>query len=159
MYEDIDLYFMRARYYKPGIGRFLTEDPVWNSNLFNYCYNNPILNTDTNGENPTKQMSLGESLLYTLKDKPLKNTVASFKPTGRDNLCLTNQITYPNGVKEIRGCDIVKPFIINYYNNKISLLEDIINFRFKKVFMEKFETKLISSILPWYGTLKEFSTK
>jgi len=49
MYEDADLYFMRARYYKPGIGRFMSEDPVWGVNLFGYVENNTLMNIDPNG--------------------------------------------------------------------------------------------------------------
>jgi len=49
MYENSDLYFMRARYYKPAIGRFMSEDPVWAVNLFTYSDNNPILYLDPKG--------------------------------------------------------------------------------------------------------------
>ncbi len=41
-YEDSDLYFMHARYYDPTIGRFLSEDPVWSTNLYPYADNNPL---------------------------------------------------------------------------------------------------------------------
>lgn len=50
MYEDSLLYFMRARYYRPDIGRFLSEDPVWNTNLFVYGKNNPIVKIDPAGQ-------------------------------------------------------------------------------------------------------------
>ena len=49
-YEDEDLYFMRARYYNPDVGRFLTEDPVWATNLYPYAGNNPVMNVDPSGE-------------------------------------------------------------------------------------------------------------
>jgi|GEM_PF-1034439 len=52
MYEDSLLYFMRARYYNPELGRFLGEDPVWATNLFAYCENNPVNKIDINGETP-----------------------------------------------------------------------------------------------------------
>lgn len=42
MYEDSNLYFMHARYYSPKIGRFLSEDPIWNVNLYSYANNNPL---------------------------------------------------------------------------------------------------------------------
>lgn len=50
MYEDDALTFIRARYYDPEIGRFLSEDPIWNSNLYPYAANNPVMGIDPNGE-------------------------------------------------------------------------------------------------------------
>jgi RHS repeat-associated protein len=50
MADDSVLYFMRARYYNPVLGRFISEDPVWNSNLYNYVNGNPIIMIDPNGE-------------------------------------------------------------------------------------------------------------
>ena len=49
MYEDSSLVFMRARYYDNSIGRFLSEDPVWGTNLYPYADNNPIMNIDSPG--------------------------------------------------------------------------------------------------------------
>ena len=50
MYETEDLYFVRARYYDPTIGRFLSEDPIWRStNSYSYVGNNPIVDIDPSG--------------------------------------------------------------------------------------------------------------
>ncbi|MBC8526842.1 MAG: RHS repeat protein [Candidatus Cloacimonetes bacterium] len=49
MYEDNGLYFMRARYYNPQIGRFISEDPIWDFNLYAYGGNNPIIKIDPLG--------------------------------------------------------------------------------------------------------------
>lgn len=49
MYEAEAIQFMRARYYDPSIGRFLSEDPVWSTNLYPYADNNPINKYDLNG--------------------------------------------------------------------------------------------------------------
>ena len=50
---------MRARYYDPTIGRFITEDSYWGKdsdplslNLHTYCYNDPINLIDPDGNSP-----------------------------------------------------------------------------------------------------------
>lgn len=51
-----NLLYLRARYYDPTIGRFLSRDPVagftantQNLNQYTYCYNNPVGLTDPSG--------------------------------------------------------------------------------------------------------------
>ncbi len=48
-YESKDLMFMRARYYQPSVGRFLSEDPIWAVNLYPYADNNPVMFGDYSG--------------------------------------------------------------------------------------------------------------
>lgn len=46
-------YYMRARYYDPGVGRFISEDPIGfgggDVNLYAYVANNPIMGIDPSG--------------------------------------------------------------------------------------------------------------
>jgi len=51
---ETGLYFLRARYYDPSIGRFLTVDPLRgsmtiNSNPYQYAFANPVRYTDPSG--------------------------------------------------------------------------------------------------------------
>lgn len=57
--EETGLYYQRAGYYDPALGRFLNEDAVegqinnpLSMNLYTYCYNNPLLYTDSTGNTP-----------------------------------------------------------------------------------------------------------
>jgi len=50
MYLTDHQYYMRARHYDPTIGRFLSEDPIWSTNLYPYTDNNPIMGIDPEGE-------------------------------------------------------------------------------------------------------------
>ncbi len=56
---DIELYYLQSRYYSAEIGRFIntddtqiaiaTQGEILGANLFAYCNNNPIVNTDRTG--------------------------------------------------------------------------------------------------------------
>ena len=45
------LYYLRARYYNTGIGRFTQEDVIYNDglNLYAYCSSNPVMYADPSG--------------------------------------------------------------------------------------------------------------
>ena len=45
------LYYLRARYYKTGNGRFTQEDVIYNDglNLYAYCSSNPVMYSDPSG--------------------------------------------------------------------------------------------------------------
>jgi RHS repeat-associated protein len=45
-------YYLRNRYYTPGLGRFLNSDDIIKDNTFGYCYNNPVNITDSTGRDP-----------------------------------------------------------------------------------------------------------
>jgi len=50
---DTGLYYYRARYYNPYIGRFLQTDPAGDApNLYSYCRNNPLYWVDHSGLAP-----------------------------------------------------------------------------------------------------------
>ncbi len=50
---ETGLAYHRARYYDPGMGRFLSPDPIWTAddiNLYRYVANSPVMYTDRNGK-------------------------------------------------------------------------------------------------------------
>lgn len=49
--ELTGLYYLRARYYAPNIGRFTQEDVIYNDglNLYEYCNSNPVMYSDPSG--------------------------------------------------------------------------------------------------------------
>ena len=51
--DNTGLIYMRARYYDPAIGRFISEDPGRNGvNWYAYCTNNPVNLVDPDGRAP-----------------------------------------------------------------------------------------------------------
>ena len=55
--EETGLVYMRARYYAPSIGRFISRDPLWGNvyhpqslNRYVYTQNNPVNVVDPSGE-------------------------------------------------------------------------------------------------------------
>src|SRR5262249_2849575 len=50
---EIDLYFVRARYYDYATGRWVNEDPIGyrsgDTNLYRYVFNNPLNGVDPSG--------------------------------------------------------------------------------------------------------------
>lgn len=76
--DETSLYYYRARYYSPEIGRFLQVDPVGYDdcvNLYQYCLNNPVVYVDPSG---TWQVTLGVGI-------GLGARVSSGKNSGRWN--------------------------------------------------------------------------
>ena len=55
---ELDMIYLRNRYYSPGIGRFITEDPARDDvNWYAYCKNNPVMFVDPSGERGIKVAS------------------------------------------------------------------------------------------------------
>ncbi|GAB5417015.1 MAG: hypothetical protein Crog4KO_18820 [Crocinitomicaceae bacterium] len=48
---QIGHYNIKARHYDANIGRFLSEDPIWSTNLYPYSENNPMSKIDPDGRN------------------------------------------------------------------------------------------------------------
>ena len=59
--EETGLIYLRARYYDPGLGRFISEDPVRDGgNWYAYCAGNPVMKVDPSGLAPGDHFSTPE---------------------------------------------------------------------------------------------------
>jgi RHS repeat-associated protein len=72
--SELDLIYMRARYYDPELGRFISKDPIkpiillpYSLNRYQYAANNPVLLVD-----PTGGQALASSLLLGVGPNILK---------------------------------------------------------------------------------------
>jgi RHS repeat-associated protein len=88
--DESGLVYMRARYYEPSSGRFVSEDPARDgANWFTYARNNPVKFADSSGRSPilvigaiiigSIMLALGhhvgkEAALYVIRKEALKHT-------------------------------------------------------------------------------------
>ena len=85
MYGDpiSGLYYARNRYYHPGMGRFISEDPIGlagGANLYAYCHNDPINFSDPSGLSPYFGMEFDKEGV----EEGLKTGVAAVATAGSD---------------------------------------------------------------------------
>jgi RHS repeat-associated protein len=70
MAEPNGFYYMKARYYDPNVGRFVSEDPAGfgggDVNLMAYVQNNPVMKIDPSGLSSLKNFLNDTSLVFGL---------------------------------------------------------------------------------------------
>lgn len=113
--QETGLYYLKARYYDPKMGRFLNEDPYWNNqntifednqnndpvsnnqaimqstNLYTYCMNNSLLFIDPSGEDAIYMVDsngaagAGHGALA-IQDSDGKWWIMSYQPVGTNSI-------------------------------------------------------------------------
>jgi RHS repeat-associated protein len=89
--SETGLYYYRAKYYDPELGRFISEDPIGlegGINLYAYVGNNPVNNRDPSGL--YQQAADGDTIPI-----PLEGLVVTGKRQGGDVTVITFQ-SFPN---------------------------------------------------------------
>jgi RHS repeat-associated protein len=79
--QENGLYYMRARYYDPALGRWVSEDPIGiegGANLFGYSENDPVNRRDPSGLDPGCQPGQG----VCLPEIPVVGRWDPFRPGG-----------------------------------------------------------------------------
>jgi RHS repeat-associated protein len=81
-----DLVYMRERYYDPTLMRFLTQDPVWHRNLYNYAGNEPMNRVDPSGRSWIKKslQTINDVASIAVESKFVKNAFGSLASNASD---------------------------------------------------------------------------
>jgi len=88
--DESGLIYMRARYYEPSTGRFVSEDPAMDgSNWFNYSKDNPISYFDSTGKGPEMEIEL--ILLRTMRLLRKANTYRHLMMAGETGIRMLSQ--------------------------------------------------------------------
>ena len=94
--KSSNTYYLRARYYNPAIGRFITEDSIRGKatdplslNLYIYCANNPIIFWD-----PSGHMSVLEIEQLNQYDKRETPELAEYENIFIDSLLADDEFAY-----------------------------------------------------------------
>jgi RHS repeat-associated protein len=78
--SEIGVYYVRARYYNPAVGRFLSQDPIGfsarDNNLYRYVFNGPANGTDPTGLDNFWVLEPWQTLLdiFSSNDRPAETT-------------------------------------------------------------------------------------
>ncbi len=72
--KETETYYLRARYYNPSVGRFITEDSYLGKledplslNLYTYAYNNPVMYIDPSGHFPYHGRTKDDVIFYPIR--------------------------------------------------------------------------------------------
>jgi RHS repeat-associated protein len=123
---ETGLYYYRARYYDPAIGRFTSEDPsefADGLNLYRYVHNNPALYSDPTGLtsyqgfNPTDLAQM-QAAVQKVKDKLNSGCSSCAGPEKNKLLNALENATFVFNSK-LKGCGYVGP--IDYLKHRAQI--------------------------------------
>ncbi len=97
------LYYLRARYYDPSVGRFISRDPFWgwvrtpkSLQGFPYAYNNPANRTDRSGLSSLGSTSVFTASIVTSASNAFGRTRDTVAGLFHDFLCGVGSILQPD---------------------------------------------------------------
>ena len=94
------MYYLRARFYNPVIGRFIQEDTYYGDglNLYTYCHNNPVRYVDPSGHASGFCNDKNECINYLMQNENLSESdaIKRYEQIRNQHLELT-----PNQVREV----------------------------------------------------------
>ena len=116
------LYYLQSRYYNPEWGRFLNTDDTaimltktddaFSANMYLYCNNNPVNNTDAFGRNPDKLI------------KDLVSLITIYMKMYKYSSCVDEKGNHPYmAITKLKSEEL---WYLNIYCNKENFLNDII---------------------------------
>ena len=123
--KEIEEIYLRARYYQPAVGRFLTRDSYTGEDdeplslhLYTYCYNNPIYYIDYTGNRPALPQPgpapMPTSTPAIRKEVKRQNKVQYSEPIGPKRKCHEDSVNVINPT----GHKSIKKIVWDYFRNK-----------------------------------------
>ena len=118
------MYYLRARFYNPVIGRFIQEDTYYGDglNLYTYCHNNPVRYVDPSGHEGEMCKNKQASIKYLMENEKLSEADALKR---YEYMRAQNQNLTPAQMRELitgeSGSDTVKS-----NSNNIVVTEEVI---------------------------------
>jgi RHS repeat-associated protein len=105
---ETGLYYYRARYYDPEIGRFISEDPIGFAggiNFYAYVGNNPLVYNDPTGNGKASLYDDGVKLIINVKDTWVQSQIdaATMKASQLDSLAKQGLLIKNTDIRPTKG--------------------------------------------------------
>ena len=111
--QETGFYYLNNRYYAPAVGRFISADVyvstgqnIIGHNMFAYCANNPVLNTDQTGSEPiTISLLIGVAVVavVTIVTLDLLNKLAQKAAPALNAVVNDAKVAFAHTSKECRA--------------------------------------------------------